>query len=390
MRLMHEQLRRRPVRRTAPGVLLASLVAASMTSCAAPTPTTTPGPTSRTAPTPATTTTPVDTTTSAIADVVATAETPPVPHSGDAADDPAVWANTADPSSSAVVATDKQGGLLVYDLAGRELQYVPVGDVNNVDVRPRAGTSDGLVLAGRPEVLAVTENRSTNSIGIYALDPATRQLREVAARVIEPGLKVYGSCLYRSAATGRLFVFVSSKSGDVEQWELFDDGAGRVEAERVRSFDVGSQAEGCVADDDLGSLYVGEEGVGIWKYGAEPTSGSTRAAVAAASSAGPLVPDVEGLSIAYGPGGTGYLIASSQGDHSYALYRRDGDNAYVSSFRVVSGAGIDGAEETDGLHVHAAPLGEAFPAGVLVVQDGYNDSGNQNFKLVPWDRVVPG
>ena len=53
------------------------------------------------------------------------AETAPVPHSGDAADDPAIWVNPANPSASRIFDTDKQGGLAVYDLAGKELQYLP-------------------------------------------------------------------------------------------------------------------------------------------------------------------------------------------------------------------------------------------------------------------------
>jgi 3-phytase len=322
--------------------------------------------------------------------VSATVETPPVPHAGDAADDPAVWANTNDPASSAVVATDKLGGLLVYDMAGNQLQYLAVGKVNNVDVRPTAGTTGGLTLSGRPVVLAVAGNRSNNTIRVYELDPVTRQLRDVAARTITPGITLYGSCLYRSAATGRLSVFVTSKTGQVEQWELFDNGASKVDAARVRSFTVGSQIEGCVADDELGSLYIGEELVGIWKYGAEPTSGTARTSVATGSSAGPLVPQVEGLSIAYGPNGTGYLVASSQGNSSYAVYRREGANDFVKAFRVVAGGAIDGAEGTDGLDVSTAPLGPNFPFGALVVQDGSNDSGNQNFKFVPWERVFPG
>ena len=46
-------------------------------------------------------------------------ETTPVPHSGDAADDPAIWVNEANPGASRIFGTDKQGGLAVYDLAGK-------------------------------------------------------------------------------------------------------------------------------------------------------------------------------------------------------------------------------------------------------------------------------
>lgn len=312
-------------------------------------------------------------------EVRATVETEPVPHGGDAADDPAVWVNPTDPAASAVIGTDKQGGLLVYDLDGQQLQYLPVGEVNNVDVRTAGDRA-----------LVVTGNRTDDSIGVYELDPDTRQLRDVAAGRLAPGLEVYGSCLYSSAETGRLFAFVTSKSGRVVQFELVEDGSGRVGGEPVRSFDLDSQIEGCVADDELGHLYVGEEDVGIWRYDAEPDAGDQRTAVAEVSRSGPLVADVEGLTIAAGPDGTGYLIASSQGDDSYAVYRRDGGNEFVTSFRVVDGPDVDGAEDTDGLVAETAPLGPDFPAGVLVVQDGENDDGNQNFKLVPLDRLLAG
>lgn len=321
--------------------------------------------------------------------VSATAETEPVPHRGDAADDPAVWVDPRDPARSAVIATDKEGGLLVYDLSGEQLQYLPVGRVNNVDVRSDVGDGSGFRLDGERVSLVTTGNRSDDSIGVHVMDPQTRQLRDVSARRLEVGLSVYGSCMYRSAATGRTSVFVNSKSGQVEQWELFERD-GQVDARRVRSFDVGTQTEGCVADDELGHLYIGEEERGIWKYGAEPEDGSARTLVAAVGPDGPLVADVEGLALAYGPDGTGHLIASSQGSSSYVVYRREGDNDHVSSFRIVRGDGVDSVRDTDGIDVTTADLGPAFPHGVLVAQDGRNDGGrNQNFKLVPLEDVLP-
>jgi 3-phytase len=320
-------------------------------------------------------------------DVRATVETEPVGHSGDAADDPAIWVNRRDPSKSAIVATDKQGGLLVYDLAGRQLQYLPVGDANNVDVRTDTGDGNGFLLGGRPISLVVAGNRSSNTIGVYELDPDTRLLSDIATRDIVPGLKVYGSCLYHSASTGTFSVFVNSKAGEVEQWELSDDGSGRVDGERVRSFRVDSQTEGCVADDELGRLYLGEETKGIWKFGAEPGDGETGRLLAEVSPSGPLVGQVEGLTLAYGRDGTGYLFASSQGDSSYAVFAREGDNPFVGKFSIGSGSRIDGTEETDGIDAAMADLGPSFPSGVFVAQDGNNDDGAQNFKLVPYQPI---
>jgi 3-phytase len=304
-----------------------------------------------------------------------------MPHEGDAADDPAIWVNPADPALSTIIGTDKLGGLAVYDLSGAQIQYLADGDMNNVDLRA------GFVLGGRSVTLVAAGNRSGNRIAIYRIDPATRMLEDVAARAITT-LEVYGSCMYHSARTDKLYYFVNSKAGAVEQWELFDDGAGRVDGRRVRTFTVGSQTEGCVADDELGRFYIGEEAVGIWRYGAEPGDGDTRIQVDSAGERGHLASNIEGLALVHGTGDGGYLLASSQGNSTYAIYRR-GDNAYVGSFAIGAGNGIDAVSDTDGIDATSASLGPAFPQGVFVAQDGMNDGGNQNFKLVSWQAIMP-
>lgn len=316
----------------------------------------------------------------AIEAVNATIETDPVPNGGDAADDPAIWVNKADPDKSTIIGTDKQGGLAVYDLGGKQIQYLSDGQMDNVDLR------DGFKLGEAAVALVTAGNRADNSIAIYKVNPETRMLENVAARKITHNVKVYGSCMYRSAKTDQLYYFATSKSGDVEQWQLFDNGSGKVDAKKVRNFKVGQVVEGCVVDDELGYFYVSEEPVGIWKYGAEPETGDSRTQVAKVGD-GHLVADVEGLAIAYGKDGTGYLIASSQGNHSFVVFRREGNNEYVKKFRVKAGDKVDGAEETDGIDVTMTPLGAAFPQGVFVVQDGFNDRGNQNFKLVPFEAI---
>ena len=283
---------------------------------------------------------------SAPLEVRATIETAPVQRGGDAADDPAIWVHPTDPSKSLIVGTNKQAGLHLYDLSGKELQFLPDGRMNNVDLR------DGFPLGGRKVTLVTAGNRAGNYIAVYRLNHETRLLENVAARKIETAM-AYGSCMYRSARSGKFYYVLANKNGDVEQWELFDNGSGKVDAKLVRSFKVGTQLEGCAADDELAQLYVGEEMKGVWKYGAEPDAGETRSLVAEASAAGPLVPDVEGIAIAATGPGTGYVIVSSQGNNSFAVFRREGDNALVKTFRIVDGAGVDGVAETDGLDVGA-------------------------------------
>jgi 3-phytase len=313
--------------------------------------------------------------------VAATVETVPVVDKNDAADDPAIWINPANPAESVIIGTNKQRGLAVYDLAGKQIQFLADGQMNNVDIRARFS------LGGQQVALVTAGNRRNNSIAIYKVNPSTRMLENVTARRIIT-IPAYGSCMYRSARTGKFYYFAASKIGLVEQWELFDDGKGRVDGKRVRRWKVGTQLEGCVADDELGHLYIGEEATGVWKYGAEPEAGESRVQVDKTGSGGNLVADVEGITIAYGANGTGYLIVSSQGNNTYAVYRREGNNEYVKTFQIVAAKGIDEVSDTDGIDVSTVNLGHSFPRGVFVAQDGQNDNGNQNFKLVPLQLIL--
>lgn len=310
--------------------------------------------------------------------VAPTAETDPVPPGGDA-DDPAIWVDPRDPAMSTVIGTDKTGGLAIYDLAGRQLQYLPGGDLNNVDLR------DGFRLGGeRVSIVAAADSRE-RTLAVYRVDRSTRELVDAAGREIPVGVKPYGFCMYRSPASGRFYAFVTSesKAGVVEQWELVGAGRRTAEATRVRRISVGSQSEGCVADDQRRDLYVSDEERGIWKYGAEPRSGTRRTLVDSTGRDGHLVAEVEGLTLTYGNGGAGYLVASSQGDSSFAVYRREAKNEYVTSFRIRRAEEIDGVVVTDGIDATEADLGPGFPHGLFVAQDGLDDSGRTNFKLVP-------
>ncbi|EIJ44351.1 3-phytase (myo-inositol-hexaphosphate 3-phosphohydrolase) [Beggiatoa alba B18LD] len=317
-------------------------------------------------------------------------ETDPVPASGDSADDPAIWVHPTDPSLSTIIGTQKQGGFVVYDLNGKELQYVADGDMNNVDIRynfPLGGTNIALV--------AFT-NRSDDSIVLYKVDNETRQLASVTARKILPANlqgEIYGLCMYRSRVNNQYYVFINSTAGIVQQWRVFDNGRGLVDAEMSREFAVGSQTEGCVADDFSAKFYVGEEDVGIWQYGAEPSDGNARVSIdSTVTTGGHITADVEGMSIYYSGEQSGYLIASSQGNNVFNVYDRAGNHAYIGSFQVVADdvSGIDGVSETDGLDVLNLPLGSKFPSGVFIAQDGRNivPNENQNFKLVSWENIA--
>jgi hypothetical protein len=48
----------------------------------------------------------------------------------------------------------------------------------------------------------------------------------------------------------------------------------------VRSMKLGSQAEGCVIANRTGLLYVAEEDVGLWRFGANTTAPTTATPIA--------------------------------------------------------------------------------------------------------------
>jgi myo-inositol-hexaphosphate 3-phosphohydrolase len=330
---------------------------------------------------------------SSVPSVAADGETAPVAHSEDAADDPAIWVHPVLPSASVVIGNDKQGALEVYDLSGARIQQIttPAGFWGNVDVR-QAVTIGGSML----DVVGVVGG---GGMRFYTVDPVSRRLSLVTDGTgTLPTGGGEGFCLYHSRLSGRLYAFVNNRSGQVRQFEINDaDGDGLLQSALVREFNVGSETEGCVADDETGAFYISEEDVALWRYQAEPGGGSGRTQVDDVGSGGNLVADIEGLTLVHLPDGGGYLIASAQNvadpSNSYfAVYERTGGNAFVAAFRVGSGAVADGCQRTDGIAAQPGSLGPMFPTGLFVCQDNNNtapgSSGNQNFKLVQLGKAV--
>ncbi|MEU5808699.1 phytase [Streptomyces sp. NPDC047718] len=306
------------------------------------------------------------------ASVTATVETAPVSHSGDAADDPAIWVHPTDPAKSVVVATDKKGALEVYDMTGARIQRISGDYGNNVDLRGNIVVSADDEAAG-----------GNGAMHVYRIDPGTRKL--TLLKDVPTEVTAHGICLYSSPVSGRLYAFPNSTSGRVEQWELAVSG-NSVTATPVRLWDAGSAVEGCYADDTTGKLYLGEEDVGVWIYGAEPTAGTGRSRLDSTGSGGHITADTEGITAA-----GNRIFVSSQGSNDFTVYDRT-SHAYLGRFSVTNGTAADDCEDTDGIDATAADLGPAFPQGVFVCQDGSNGSpgtsGNQNFKFVPLQRIT--
>ena len=323
------------------------------------------------------------------ASVPASAETAAVATANaDAADDPAIWAPAGGGSfrfagrtvPGIIIGTDKKAGLYVYGLDGAQLQFLPEGLLNNVDLR------DGFVVDGRPHLLVAASDRGVRKgIALYLFDPASNDAANalrpwgfVASDVVEP----YGFCLGRR---GDAFVAILvGKDGQTRQYRVTAED-GQPKGVEERRFAVGSQSEGCVVDDRTGQLYVGEEMAGVWRYSLDPASGDARTQIAAADGKR-LVTDVAGVTMIR-DGEARYLIVSSQGDSAFAVWRVDGAAPdYRGRFRVVGAGGVDAVSGTDGLDAFSGPIG-TYPDGLLAVQDDVDTGGTQNFKLVDWAAV---
>lgn len=203
----------------------------------------------------------------------------------------------------------------------------------------------------------------------------------------------YGSCNFHSRKSGKDYVFVNNKKAKYLQYELSSTTNGTLQTRLVREFQGGSggQVEGCVADDEAGYIFLGEEPNGIWRYDAEPTGSNTGVQIAKVGDTSGLQADVEGITLVTaksGPGG--YIIVSSQGISSYKVYERAPPHKYVETFTVVDDVkkGIDHVSNTDGIAAVANALNKDFPHGLFVTHDDANElegggtAKEASFKLV--------
>lgn len=316
-------------------------------------------------------------------DVLATGETAPVgTAAADAADDPAIWRNAANPAASLIVGTDKKAGLYVYGLDGKVRDFVAAGALNNVDLREvRPGT---IIVAASDRT-----DRAAPRIALFALDGATGKLTTLGAQTFLPQshtpAEAYGFCMGGPLAEGELArAYVVLKDGTVAESALVES-AGAIRPEYLRSVKFATQSEGCLVDDRTATLFVAEEDIGIWRVDLR-AAGLSATAFAKVGAEQGLVDDVEGLALAPDGADGGWLVASSQGDNAYVLLELKTAKA-AKRFRIAAGQ-FGATSDTDGIELVLGDFGPDYSGGLFVAQDGNNAPAAQNFKLVDWSDVL--
>ena len=166
------------------------------------------------------------------ASVQALRETDPVGTArADAADDPAIWRNSADPQRSIVLGTDKKAGLYSYGMDGKVRDFVPAGALNNVDLR------EVEVAKGNIVILVAASDRTDlirPKIALFALDGSTGKLTGLGTRPVYPETRTspaeaYGFCMGGGLAEGELArTYVVMKDGEVAETRLRQTSVGIV------------------------------------------------------------------------------------------------------------------------------------------------------------------
>jgi 3-phytase len=297
--------------------------------------------------------------------------------------DVALWVNPADGGASLLFTAynSPNAGLVTFGMDGQQLEAeVTDGPTLSVAVR------DEFPLAGGSRTLVVTANPNFNGLAAYQVDAqGADRLVRIGPTGFVTGTAYSAVTLYRSADSGRFYVFAGTQGGRLDQFEL--SGAdGGVTANPVRTLRAaGGGIAGVVADEEARLLFVTEEGQGLWRYSAEPNGGQTRTQVAAPGG-GQLTATAGRVALYRAGNGEGYLIVADTGADAFVVFERR-SQAFVGRFLMGTDGGIDRVEDPVALAVSSRPAGPTFPDGLFVAHDGLNN-GPDNLKLASWSAVA--
>jgi 3-phytase len=309
-----------------------------------------------------------------------------VPHD---TDDPAVWINPIDPAKSLIIGTDKDqdGGLYVFNLEGKLQKDKIIHGLqrpNNVDV------AYGLNLGGKLTDIAVTSERFTHKLRVYAL-PDMKPVDNGGLPVFEgqtgEGARdLMGIALYKNKS-GQLYAIAGRKTGPTDgtylwQYLLEDDGTGNVKAKLIRKFGTYSglkEIESIAVDAELGYVYYSDEGKGVRKYHADPEKGNKELALFATTG---FMEDHEGISIYKLTDTTGYILVSDQGANRFQIFPREGTGTNANEHKLIKTVTVK-ANHSDGSEMVSMPLNANFQKGLFIAM-----SDDRTFHLYRWEDIA--
>lgn len=318
--------------------------------------------------------------------IVAAFTTDPVAYD---TDDPAIWMHPTDPSKSLIIGTDKDslGALYVFNLEGKVIDSLVRKDIqrpNNVDV------GYGLALANGVTDFAVTGERLTSKLRFFSL-PDMKELNpggfEIFLGEVGPEFKdLMGVALYKSPSTNKQYVIAGRKNGPTDgtylwQYEITTE-AGVLGLKLVRKFGQfsgKSEIEAIAVDAELGFVYYSDEGVGVRKYAAKPTSGNKELALFATEG---FTDDHEGISIYKLDAGTGYILVSDQQANLFHVFPREGSTENPHSHALITKILLS-TNQSDGSEVSSNSFGPQFPKGIFVAM-----SDNKTFQIYRWEDLA--
>ena len=310
----------------------------------------------------------------------------PVQHDSD---DPAIWVNSADPSQSMILGTDKDtdGALYVFDIEGNEIVEKRVSGLNypnNVDVEY------GFSLDGNDIDIAVVTERGEERLRIYKVPDMIPIDGGIGIPVFvgETDRRCMGIGLFKRPSDGLIYAIVSRKDGSsgtyLWQYRLQDNGSGQIEGIHVRSFGEFSgikEIESVAVDDELGFVYYSDERAGIRKYHADPDHPDA-AEQLAFFGINDFRGDMEGISIYDLGSGKGYLIISDQEGNSFNIFPREGSQIDVHNHELIKSIRVE-SERSDGNEVTSTEISALYTGGLFVAM-----SENRRFHYYSWEQLA--
>ena len=143
-------------------------------------------------------------------------------------------------------------------------------------------------------IVAATVFLPEQQPGLITLDTATGELRELLRMPI-PAFKIENLCLNYDRANN-LSIYLLDERGMAEHWLLLD-AQGNSRVTHLRNLPISPNSKSCAVDDAQDLLFIAEESIGVWAYGASVETAPGRRALDMAAPFGKLMSGAEAIAV---------------------------------------------------------------------------------------------